>query len=246
MTQRLFSQIRELSDGRLTLSDKDKVHHIRNVLRMKKDDTIIVFDKTGCQYLCGIEALSKQQIILRVREKLKRDTRKGLQLSVACAIPKKAKMDDIMDKLTQLGVARIIPLITKHTVVQLDKHKEVLRQERWNKIVLSASEQSKRDSLPLVDPVRSFREFILEAKNFDPKLILTLKGKRVSLQRAFRGEQLKNILVAIGPEGDFSDEEVALARRAGFVPVSLGERVLRVDTAVLATTSFITLRYEDR
>ncbi|KPK96937.1 MAG: hypothetical protein AMJ95_11725 [Omnitrophica WOR_2 bacterium SM23_72] len=245
MTPRLFSQICDLSDGCLTISDKDKVHHIRNVLRMKKDDALIVFDKTGCQYLCKIEALTEKQIVLRVREKQEMSAPESLRLSVACAIPKKSRMDDVMDKLTQLGVARIIPLITKHTVVRLDKHKEALRHKRWNRIVLSASEQSKRDFLPLVDPVRSFRELVLEAKNFDLKLIPTLKGKRVSLQHALRLKRSKNILVVIGPEGDFSDEEVALARRAGFLPVSLGQRVLRVDTAVLAIASFITLRYED-
>ncbi|MFH0827317.1 MAG: RsmE family RNA methyltransferase [Candidatus Omnitrophota bacterium] len=228
------------------LSDKNKVHHIRNVLRMKKDDPLIIFDKTGCQYLCEIEGLSEEQVILRVREKREKGAPEGLRLSVACAIPKKTRMDDIIDKLTQMGVARIIPLKTKHTVVKFDKRKEALRQERWNKIALSASEQSKRNSLPLVDPVRNFREFILQARNFDLKLIPTLKGERLSLQRALRGKRSKNILVAIGPEGDFSDDEVALARRMGFVPVSLGERVLRVDTAVLAITSFITLRYEDR
>lgn len=246
MTRRFFSEIRDVTGSRITLSDKDKVHHIRDVLRMKKDDNLILFDKTGRKYLCAIETLSEKQIILRIRKKREQGVQKRLQVAVACAIPKNSRMDDIMDKLTQLGVARIIPLKTKHTVVRFDKHKEALRHERWSKIVLSASEQSKRNSLPLVDPIRSFREFVLEARNFDLKLIPTLKGKRVSLHDALREKPPKNILVAIGPEGDFSDEEVTLARHAGFIPVSLGERVLRVDTAAVAVASFIALRYEDR
>ncbi len=246
MTRRFFSEIGDVTGSRITLSDEDKVHHIRDVLRMKKNDSLIVFDKTGRKYFCTIETLSAKQIILRIRQKKEQGVQKTLQVVVACAIPKKSRMDDIIDKLTQLGVARIIPLKTKNTVVRFNKGKEALRQERWNKIALSASEQSKRDSIPVVDPIRNFREFVLEAINFDLKLIPTLKGQRVVLHDALGEKPPKKILVAIGPEGDFSDEEVTCARHAGFIPVSLGRRVLRVDTACVAVASFITLRYEDR
>ncbi|MFH1457904.1 MAG: RsmE family RNA methyltransferase [Candidatus Omnitrophota bacterium] len=239
--RRFFSEIVEVSQGRITLSDKDTVHHIRDVLRLQKNDGLIVFDKTGHEYIGEIEKLSERHIILRVKEKKGGRLQKTFSLTFACAIPKNSRMDDIIDKLTQLGVDRMIPCKTKHTVVAFDRQKAIARHERWNKIGRSASEQSKRNTVPVIDPVKDFRELICEAKNFDLKLIPTLRGRRVRLKDALRAKPPKNMLVVIGPEGDFSEEEVRLARAAGFIPVSLGERVLRVETAAVAVASYIKL-----
>ncbi|PIP18804.1 MAG: 16S rRNA methyltransferase [Candidatus Omnitrophica bacterium CG23_combo_of_CG06-09_8_20_14_all_41_10] len=165
-----------------------------------------------------------------------------LRLTIACAIPKKSKFDDIVDKLTQLGVYRIIPLKTERVVVKLDKRKEELRSKRWNRIALSASQQSQRNNIPVVEPVQKFKDVLVRSKDFDLKLIPTLAGQRKSLPEVILSLlPMAKILVLIGPEGDFSDGEIKLALENGFIPVTLGDLVLRVDTAAIAVVSFIRL-----
>jgi len=168
---------------------------------------------------------------------------KKAKITIACAIPKKSKMEDIIDKLTQLGVDRIIPIKTAHTVVKLDSYKEAMRHKRWEKVAQSASEQSQRNDLALIDQIRDIKEVILNSKEFDLKLIPTLIGKRKSLREISLNSKYKNILVLIGPEGDFTEAEVQLAIKAGFIPVTLGDLVLRVETAAVAVASYITLGF---
>jgi len=160
-------------------------------------------------------------------------------------MPKKDKMDNIVDKLTQLGVEKISPLRTERVIIRLDKNKESLRIKRWEKIALSAAKQSRRNSLPVVGPVREIKEFInSEHKRFDLKIIPTLGIDVVKPLKTICENTLpKSILVLIGPEGDFTDEEVALAKKSGFLPVNLGGLVLRVEAAAVAVASFLRLYY---
>jgi 16S rRNA (uracil1498-N3)-methyltransferase len=150
-------------------------------------------------------------------------------------------MDDIIDKLTQLGVDRIIPLETERVIVKWDKNQRVRHLERFQKIALNASQQSQRKALPVIEPIKDIKEVISTAAGYDLKLIPHLMGERKTLKEIFIKNRPKNILVLIGPEGDFSSAEVALAKRAGFIPVSLGDLVLRVETAAVAIASFIRL-----
>ena len=152
-------------------------------------------------------------------------------------------MDDIVDKLTQLGVECIIPLETERVIVRLDKQKKIERCERWKKIALSAAKQSQRSSLVVMKPISTLKDVFSAANEFDLKLIPTLEGSRKNLKEILNQEckKIKKIMVLIGPEGDFTLPEIDLAKKAGFLPVSLGTRVLRVDTAAIAVVSFIKL-----
>ncbi len=233
-----------ISGDKITISDKQQVHHIKDVLRLKAKDKVIAFDTAGNEYASDIEKISPDGISLKIRDKCASMASRKFRITVACAIPKKSKMGDIIDKLTQLGVDRIIPLKTSRVVIRLDRHKEMLRQERWKKIAQSASEQCQRNTLPVIDRIKGMDEVLSESGNFDLKLIPTLNAKRKSLKEIFIHSYSKNVLVFIGPEGDFSEEEVDLARKAGCIPLTLGELTLRVDTAAIAVVSFIRL-YEN-
>lgn len=241
--QRFFVPAKNIGLEAATISDRDQCHHIRDVLRLKAKDRIHIFDGEGREYLCSIKSISNEGIILMIKERHKIG-RKRVKITVACAIPKKAKMDEIIDKLTQLGVDEVIPLKTERTVVKLDKEKVKMRTARWQKVVLAASQQSQRSSLPKVSSLKDFREVVLSSSGFDLKLIPHLGPKRKSLKEALGAGDAKNILVLIGPEGDFSDGEVKKAVNAGFISVSLGENVLRIDTAAIAVVSFIKLYAE--
>lgn len=238
---RFYCPSQNISSDKIIISDKFQVHHLKDVLRLKVGDEIIVFDGRGNEYRSIIEKVLSKTVMLEIKDRHKFIPVSKLQITVACAIPKKSKMDDIVDKLTQLGVDRIIPLKTERAIIKLDKHKEILRQERWKKIALSASQQSHRGTIPIVEPIKDIREVLSQAGDFDLKLIPTLKGKQKSLREIFEEFHPTNTLVLIGPEGDFTPSEIDLAKQAGCIPVSLGDLVLRVETAAIALISYIRL-----
>ncbi|MDD5108878.1 MAG: RsmE family RNA methyltransferase [Candidatus Omnitrophica bacterium] len=229
-------------DKQIILNDPAQLHHLKNVLRIKPKEQVTIFDSLGNEYIVLVSEIGEKGAKLMVREKRLNDDA-GIKITVACAIPKKVKMDDIVDKLTQLGVECIVPLETERVIVRLNNQKRIERQERWEKISQSATKQSQRSKLVLIKPVTEFKDVISLAHNFDLKLIPTLEGERKSLKDIFNNSsrEIKNVLVLIGPEGDFTPSEVALAKEAGFVPVNLGRGVLRVDTAAIAVVSFIKL-----
>lgn len=231
-----------IKDKLIILNDALQLHHLRDVLRIKPLEELAVFDNSGNEYICVLLEVGAEAAKLEIREK-KASRDSGVSVTVACAIPKKVKMDDIVDKLTQLGVECIIPLETERVVVRLDKQKKIGRLQRWEKIALSAAKQSQRSRLAQIKPVSVLREVLSCTDEFDLKLIPTLEGRRRTLKEVIglEGKRAKKIIVLIGPEGDFTRAEVALAEKAGFLPVSLGRQVLRVDTAAIAVVSFIKL-----
>jgi len=238
--RRFFCPAAKISQDKITLDSFNEVHHIKDVLRLKEGEWIFVFDNQGNEYGGPIREVSSRTIVVEIQEK-RQSVSNAVNITVACAIPKKQKMDDIVDKLTQLGVDRIIPLEAEHVVVKLDKQKKAARQKRWEKIALAASQQSKRGRLPVIEPIMNIQEVLSGAKAYDLKLIPVLLGKRKALKEVFINAKAKNILILIGPEGDFTAREVDLAVKYGCVPVTLGELVLRVETAAVAVASFIKL-----
>ena len=238
---RFFCPIANITKDKIVIDNKEQIHHLKDVLRLKVKDNLMIFDGRGNEYNCIIEKIANEVTLGIKRKSLPSYKKEGIKITLACAIPKKSKMDDIIDKLTQLGVARIIPLETERVVVKLNKNKKEMRLLRWQKIALNAAQQSQRNTSPVIDPIKNIREVLIKSENYDLKLIPTLTGKRKILKEIFTQIKPKNILVLIGPEGDFSPQEVALAVKAGCIPVTLGDLVLRVDTAAIAVVSFIRL-----
>ena len=232
-------------DKYIILHDPAQLHHLRDVLRIKPLEQVAIFDNSGNEYIVVVVEIGAKAVKLEIKEK-KPWNDSGIKITVACAIPKKVKMDDIVDKLTQLGVERIIPLQTERVIVRLDKQKKLDRFQRWEKIAISAVKQSQRNKFVQIKPVTEFKDAILTTEGFDLKLIPTLEGPRKTLKEIFNdpSRKIKSVMILIGPEGDFTPGEVALAVEAGFLPVSLGKQVLRVDTAAIAAVSFIKLNEE--
>ncbi|MFA5411303.1 MAG: RsmE family RNA methyltransferase [Candidatus Omnitrophota bacterium] len=238
--QRIFSLPENIAADTIVIPDKKSVHYIRDVLRLRPGGKINVFDGRGNEYDCLVGKLSEDKVVLKIENKSLFSGDNRVKFTIACAIPKKAKMDEIIDKLTQLGVERIIPILTERVVVKLDKQKKTARTERWKKIAKSASEQSQRVRMPVIDPISDIEEVLSGAGGFDLKLIPTLLGERKPLKDVLPISKPAKILVLIGPEGDFTPEEVKAAVKTGCVPVSLGNLVLRVDTAAIAIAAYLT------
>ena len=238
--RRFYCPAVNISTNKIIINDINELHHIKDVLRLKTEDNLILFDDKGNEYGCSIKEITNNRIILTIKDRRLPKIPK-VKITVACAIPKKSKMDEIVDGLTQLGVDRIIPMQTERVIVKLDRNKMMTRCLRWNKIAQNASEQSQRNTLPMVDKIMDIRRILSISDNFDLKLILTLEGERKNIKEILAKANPKNILVLIGPEGDFTHPELDLAKKAGCAAVSLGDSVLRVETAAVAIVSVLRL-----
>jgi 16S rRNA (uracil1498-N3)-methyltransferase len=221
-------------DGdKISISDAEQLHHLKDVLRLKVNDGVVVFDSEGNEYAGVIDGVNKKQAVIKVTAS--KPVRSGkMKLTIACAIPKGDRMDDIIDQLTQLGVERIIPMGTERVVVKLDEARKEARLRRWRKIAQNAARQSQRNSIPIIEPVTDVASVISQSQSFDLKLIPHLAGERKPIKDVLADARPKDVVVLIGPEGDFTVPEVEQAVGAGFVPVSLGHVVLRVSTAAIA------------
>ncbi len=224
----------------VSIADARQLHHLKDVLRLKVGDQVIIFDSQGNEYTCAIRELHEKQALLTVKARGRAETGKT-RITVACALPKQAKMDEIIDNLTQLGADSIIPMETERVIIKLDDSKKAVRLERWRKIAESAAQQSQRNTVPIIKPVSSIESVISHSQDFDLKLIPTLSDETKPIKEVLTESKPSNILVLIGPEGDFTPQEVQLAESVGFVPVSLGDSVLRVGTAAVAVASYIIL-----
>jgi 16S rRNA (uracil1498-N3)-methyltransferase len=227
------------SGDEINLSDRSQLHHLRDVLRLKPGDEVTVFDEDGTESAGVISTLEKAQAVIRINTR-KAAPKKRYKTAVACAIPKKTRFDDVIDKLTQLGVDIIIPLETRRTIVRVGNNCET-RLERWRKIARSAAEQSQRNTLPLIYPVTGLKDVFALAGEYHLKLILALTGDRKLLKEVRVSPEFSSIISLIGPEGDFTPQEIEEAVKAGFIPVSLGDTVLRVETAAVAISAYLKL-----
>lgn len=243
-----FVEPSQIQGKRIVITGGD-VNHIRNVLRMKIGEEIAVSNGTdGKEYRCGIEEFAEDEVICTLRF-IKED---GLELPARVTLfqglPKADKMEFIVQKMVELGVYRIVPVATKRAVVKLDEKKARAKVARWQAIAEAAAKQSKRRIVPEVGAVCSVKEALLQAASMDIKLIPYelsegMAKTRELIEKAMPGQE---IAVFIGPEGGFEEEEVAMAREAGFVPVTLGKRILRTETAGLTVMAWLMYRLEDQ
>ncbi len=234
--KRFFCPKNNIGVNEINIVDKKEIHHIVSVLRCKNGDKVNIFDGDDREYYGKISLIQKDRVVIAIASK-RESSAKKVTLTIACSIPKKSKFDFLLEKCTELGVDRIIPMLTDRTVVVLDDKHKASKVERWRKIVLSACKQCGRNSLPEVDKVKSFKDVIGEAGNYDLVLFLCLEDERREIKDVLSKFEGKSIIVFIGPEGDFTEREISLAKQSGCNLVSLGDKVLRVETAAIFISS---------
>lgn len=242
------------ADGRLVLTGTD-VNHIRNVLRMRVGERLIVCDGKGKDYYCRIDALEEGQIVVRVEEVRKSESELPVCITLYQGLPKKDKMELIIQKAVELGAAEIVPVAMKRCIVKLeDEKKEAKKRERWQAISESAAKQSGRGTIPKVAKTVSFSEALQVAKKRGMVLVPYEQAEGMHACKAAAEEIIGRwkkadgdrveISVFIGPEGGFEDEEIAEAQKAGAILVSLGKRILRTETAGLTALSILMYEIE--
>src|SRR3989338_5294947 len=234
---RFYCPQADLSGKTVSITDLSELHHLRTVLRLKKNDLVQIFDGKGQEASGTLCSISPQKAEVRIQSVRAMSHLKPL-LILACALPKKSKFELIIEKATELGVDEIIPLKTERTEIRLDGTRMANKTARFNTVAVNASKQSKRSPIPIIYPVLNFESALEKLTKRSTVIIPSLEEKETGLVSALR--QLKSpdaVSFLIGPEGDFTPGEYALASDSGCIPVTLGKTVLKVETAALCALS---------
>lgn len=240
-----FIQAYQVRQDVIKVEGKD-VNHIKNVLRMKPSEKVAVTDEDGVEYRCEIRELDEETVWLDVLEKSDVSHELSAEITLFQGLPKNDKMELIIQKAVELGVHEVVPVETRRCVVKLDAKKKENKVRRWNAIAESAAKQSKRSKIPKVSEVVNFQEAVEMAKGYDVVCIPYEQAEGMESLQKFLGQIHSGIKAAvyIGPEGGFEEEEVRAAMENGVMPVSLGKRVLRTETAGMALLSMMMLTLE--
>lgn len=241
-----FVSPEQIDDTYVTIKGND-VNHIKNVLRMKAGEDLLVSNGVDKDYYCQIEAVTEEEIKAKILQEDFAGTELPTELYLFQGLPKADKMELIIQKAVELGVKEIIPVATKRCVVKLDDKKEASKLKRWQAISESAAKQSRRMIIPEITPVMSFKDAINRAKAFDLGIIPYENFKDMEETRNVLSKVGKNMKIGIfiGPEGGFEESEIKYAFDTGVMPISLGKRILRTETAGLAILSVLMFRIEE-
>ncbi len=233
---RRFHSKQELAEGKVSISGEEARH--MHVFRLKQGDQVELFDDLGTIGLGTIENIEKEAIEVKLDE-ITKVRKTGIIKTIAIAVPKGKRFDLLIQKATELGADKIIPLITKRTVV---KPRET-KIERLKKIAIEAAKQSKQNKIPeITEPVTVDKLMVMTA-DYELKLIASPNADR-TIKEAMQSTKPQKIICLIGPEGGFTNEEIALAEKNEFVPVQLGKEILRTETAGIAVLAMINYEYE--
>ena len=231
-----FYITRDSIEGNTALITGEEAQHISRVLRMKKGDMVTLCDGEGTFYEAQLSDFSDKTVTALILSSCKAPTESEVQLTIFQGVPKNPKLETIVQKATEIGVVRIVPMDTVRAVAKLDKAAKV---ERLRKIAREAAKQSKRGIIPYVEDSVSFKEAVKMAAQADLAIIPYEEESETSLKKALQGKTPKTVSVMIGPEGGFDKEEIKLAKDAGIISVTLGKRILRTETAPLAVSAAI-------
>ena len=223
----------QIQGKRIVITGGD-VNHIKNVLRMKIGEEIAVSNgEDGKEYRCGIEAFSEDEVICGLRFMKEDGVELPSKIALFQGLPKADKMELIVQKAVELGVGEIIPVAAGRSIVKLDEKKAKAKVSRWQGIAEAAAKQSRRGVIPKISEVMSIKEAVAYADSMDVKLIpYELAEDMAKTKEIISGIRPgESVAVFIGPEGGFEEKEIAAAMERGFLPVTLGKRILRTETA---------------
>lgn len=242
-THRFYISPEQWNPSALILHGSE-AHHCIDVLRLNIGARVIVFDGCGTETTNEIIKIGKVQVQLKTLLVSKSEPLR-CALTLAQAVPKGKNMDLILQKATELGVSRIVPLLSERTVVQLKEEEARKRRKKWQQVVIEAAKQCGQNWLPEVAAPVTPEQFFAELGRYETPLIASLQANAQSFRTVFadfrerHGRRSTSALILIGPEGDFTPAESSLARIAGCIPVTLGPIVLRTETAAIYSLSVL-------
>lgn len=243
---RIYSE-QSLSVGQSLLLDARNSHYLLHVLRVKADQTLVLFDGHGMDYLATIKEVSRKSISVLINEVMPACDTVGespLPVTLAIAISKGERMDWVMQKATELGVTRIQPLITQRVDVKLKPERMAKKIDHWRGVIIGACEQSGRSVLPELLAVKAIAPWLTEDSS-DFKLVLRAQGRRLTTLADEVTHKPASVSVLIGPEGGLDEDELTLAQNAGFLATGFGPRILRTETAPIVALSLLQEKWGD-
>jgi 16S rRNA (uracil1498-N3)-methyltransferase len=224
------------------------VKHIKNVLRMKAGEELSV--RSGVdekEYRCGIEEMEEERIVCRLRFVKEEGMELPAKVYLFQGLPKADKMELIIQKAVELGVYEVIPVSAKRAVVKLDEKKAKVKRERWQAIAESAAKQSKRSIVPQVKEVMTMKEAVRYAADIEVRLIPyeLAEGMQKTKDIISSLKKEQSVAIFIGPEGGFEESEIGEAVESGIIPITLGKRILRTETAGFTVLAWIMYQLEE-
>lgn len=240
-----FVEDTQIGKDTVTIEGND-VNHIKNVLRMKRGERVRISSTSGKNYFGRIAEFSGETVLVALAEECAPDTELPSRIYLFQGLPKSDKMELIIQKAVELGVYEIIPVAMKNCVVKLDEKKAAAKTARWQEIAKSAAKQSKRSIIPTVGHSMSYQEALAAAAELDVVLVpyenaRGMAATREAIEAIVPGQ---SVGIFIGPEGGFADGEIVQAREHDMRLISLGGRILRTETAGLATLSVLMYHLE--
>ena len=243
---RFYVEPGQARETMITLSERE-AHHASHVVRLREGERVVALDGQGSELLCQVQAIRKSEVQLKVYQRNKIPPL-PFEITLVQAVPKGKMMDTIVQKAAELGVHRIVPILSERTVPQIDSESGESKIEKWRWVAIDAIKQCGSAWLPHIDLPLKPAEFLGRGDRFDLSLVAALQPGAKHPRAYFtefheeKRRQPKSISVWVGPEGDFTPAEMNLVRGAGALPITLGPLVLRSDTA--AIYSLAVLNYE--
>jgi len=227
---------RPLETGAVCAAAADQARYLKTVLRMREGDPLLIFNGTGWEYKAVIRRRTADGIELEITGRRALPAAE-IHVTLCQAVPKAEKMDGIIRHATELGAERIVPFLAERSVPRWQSEQLPRKRERWQKIAVEASRQCGRPDIPEIGEIVTFERMLRDVPESGLRLIPWEEETKTGIREILRDPArsgMKEFVLVIGPEGGFSAGEIELARQAGFLSVSLGKRVLRVETASLA------------
>ena len=245
----------ELRSGAIVELPRETAQHVVKVLRARTGDQIVLFNGDGREYAGAIDSIRGSRVTAAVREGEGVDRESPLGVALVQCIPRGDRMDFIVQKATELGVVRIVPVLSQRSVVRLDASQSASKQAHWRAVAVSACEQSGRNRVPSVDtplPLLNYLGGLAAQAAASEVLRLVLEPERAQRTEALArsidiasAKSASRAEIAIGPEGGFAPEELEAFDLSAFARVNLGPRVLRTETAAIAAIAVLQARFGD-
>ncbi len=238
--RRFYLPPSECGADTLVLTESE-AHHAADVLRVRKGDGVAVLDGVGTEFTCEVAAVARKRVELRVKGKFTQPA-PPCQITLAQAIPKGKMLDSIIQKATELGVWRIVPLLSQRVTTHLEGGSIEHKSDKWRQTAVEAIKQCGQRWLPRVESAATLPSLLARGEKFDLSLVGSLQSDSRHLRACFPKTPPKTLQLWIGPEGDFAPEEMEAIKGAGALPINLGPLILRCETAALAALAI--LNYE--
>lgn len=223
--------------------ERDAAHHVARVLRLRAGDPVVLFDGTDLEADATLDTVSKSTVTVRLDAIRTVSRESPLSVHLALGISRGERMDYAIQKSVELGAAELTPLVTERCVVKLDEQRTERRLAHWNQVIRSACEQSGRTRVPKLNPPQSLSGWFetLSAQSLGARFVF----EPGAAPNGIPGELLNETILAVGPEGGFSRDEIDAFQLASFQPVTLGPRIMRTETAAAAAVLFAQMRWGD-